>query len=99
MPKFNGLILTREGSALMAKAMTDGTPTVFTRMAVGDGEIGPDVPMFSMTELAHEVQSITDISKKIIDDYIAQFEFNIDTAQIGAGFFLPRAGRLRDGPG
>lgn len=98
MPKFNGLMLTRDGSALMAKAMAEGTPTVFTRIAVGDGEIGWDVPMFSVTALAHEVQSITDIHRKVIDDYIAQFEFTINTAQIGAGFFYRELGIFAEDP-
>lgn len=98
MPKFNGLMLTRDGAALMAKAMATEAPTVITRIAVGDGEIGPDVPMFTMTEMAHEVQSITDVRKKVVEDSVVQLELVINTSRIGAGFFFRELGVFAQDP-
>jgi len=60
---FNGgTIFTNKGRALQAKAQA-GAPLVFTRLAVGDGQLGGQA-IQDLTDLIHEIKSL-DINKLV----------------------------------
>lgn len=96
MAAFGGLIITNRGRALQAKAQI-GTQLVFTRIAVGDGELGGG-SILDLTELKHEVKSLSITKIKTLSDGKAVIGTLLSNQDISEGFYLREIGIFAQDP-
>ena len=96
MGSFGGLIFTNKGINLQAKAEI-GTPLSFTRMGIGDGELGGS-SVLDLTALKHEVMSL-DISRlKTLLGGKASLGTTFTNQDIVTGFYFREIGVFAQDP-
>lgn len=96
MSAFGGLIITNRGRALQAKAQL-GTPLVFTRMSLGDGELGGS-SIVDMTAMKHEVKSLGLSRFQLLNDGKARIGALLSNQDIGTGFYWRELGIFATDP-
>lgn len=96
MSAFGGLILTNRGRDLQAKAQL-GTALVFTRMGIGDGELGSNsIP--DLTALIHEVRSLTLGRIQLLTGGKARIGTIITNQGLATGFYWRELGIFATDP-
>ncbi|GAV21621.1 phage tail-collar fiber domain-containing protein [Carboxydothermus pertinax] len=96
MAAFGGLFITNKGRALQAKAQI-GTQLTFTRIAVGDGELGGS-SILDLTALKHEVKSLPIIKIKTLSGGKAIVGTVLSNQDLTQGFYLREIGVFAQDP-
>jgi hypothetical protein len=92
MSKYDPILPTAYGQAMIAKSFTDKSPLIFTKMALGDGVLSD----------GENFTEFTDLKNKIIDLPINEFDGSvssqativatIDNSEVETGFFARELG-------
>ncbi len=93
---FGGLILTNKGRNLQVKAQL-GTQLTFTRMAVGDGELGGS-SILELNALKHEIKSLPLSKYRRMADGKALVGAVLSNQDLVAGFYFREIGILAEDP-
>lgn len=96
MAVFGGMKLTSRGRNLQAKAQT-GIQLQFTRMAVGDGELGTSI-IDELNALKHEVKSYAISKLKVMSGGKAVVGFVLSNQEIVSGFYFREVGVFAQDP-
>ncbi|GAV24819.1 hypothetical protein ciss_07520 [Carboxydothermus islandicus] len=96
MAAFGGLIITNRGRALQAKVQI-GAQLTFTRIAVGDGELGGS-SILDLTGLKHEVKSLSISKIKTLSGGRALVGTVLSNQDITQGFYLREIGVFAQDP-
>lgn len=96
MAAFGGLIITHRGRALQAKAQI-GTQLVFTRIAVGNGDLGGS-SILDLTALRREVKSLPITKIKTLSGGKAVLGAILSNQDITQGFYLREIGVFAQDP-
>lgn len=96
MGAFNGLTFTSVGLALQAKAEA-GAALNFTRMAVGDGDLGTNV-VADLTALINETLSLDITKLKAMSGGKAVIGTVLDNEEIVTGFYMKELGLFATDP-
>ena len=97
MPKFEGVQLTKHGHELFSTGITDGKPTVITRLAIGDGFIPDGETYDRLNALVSEVYSPSLIGKGILAADLAELRFDYTSAITNEGFWFREIGIFAEG--
>lgn len=96
MSAFGGLFITNRGRNLQAKAQT-GTQLTFTRMGIGDGELGgSSIP--DLNALKHEVLSLSLTELKVLTGGKARVRSILSNQEIVTGFYFREIGIFAQDP-
>jgi hypothetical protein len=96
MSAFGGLITTNIGRNLQAKAQL-GTPLQFTRMGLGDGELGGS-PIVDLTALKHEVKSLNLAQFQLLTGGKAKIRAVLSNQDVVSGFYWREIGVFAHDP-
>ncbi len=96
MSAFGGIYFTEKGKALQAKAQI-GTKLTFTRLAVGDGNLGAQ-PILTLTGLIHLVKSIPITKLKTLPGGKASVGGTLSNQDISSGFYWRELGLYAQDP-
>lgn len=96
MSAFGGLITTNIGRNLQAKAQL-GTPLQFTRMGLGDGELGGS-PIVDLTALKHEVKSLNLAQFQLLTGGKAKIRAVLSNQDVVSGFYWREIGVFAQDP-
>jgi hypothetical protein len=96
MSAFGGLITTNIGRNLQAKAQL-GTPLQFTRMGLGDGELGGS-SILDLTALKHEVKSLNLAQFQLVTGGKAKIRTVLSNQDIISGFYWREIGIFAQDP-
>lgn len=96
MSTFGGLITTNIGRNLQAKAQL-GTPLQFTRMGLGDGELGGS-PIVDLTALKHEVKSLNLAQFQLLTGGKAKIRAVLSNQDVVSGFYWREIGVFAQDP-
>lgn len=96
MSAFGGLIITNQGRNLQAKAQL-GTQLQFTRMGLGDGELGSS-SIVDLTALKHEVKSLTLSRFELLTNGRARIGTVLSNTDIASGFYWRELGIFAQDP-
>ena len=81
MSVFGGLVLTNNGRNLFAKAQT-GKLLNFTRIVLGDGQLGSSESIINVSQLKNEVLSCSILNMKIMQNKMAKITFIISNQEL-----------------
>lgn len=96
MSTFGGTYFTNKGKALQAKVQT-GVQLKFTRIAVGDGELGSQT-IADLAALIHEVKSLTITRLKTMTGGKALVGAVISNSGLDTGFYWREVGIFAQDP-
>lgn len=96
MSAFGGLILTNKGRILQAKAQT-GIQLNFTRIAVGDGELGSS-SILDMKALKHQIKSLEITKIQVLTDGKAKLGCILTNENLQEGFYWREVGIFAQDP-
>lgn len=96
MSNFGGLVVTNKGRILQAKALT-GVELNFTRMALGDGELGGS-SIADLTTLKHEVKSLVLTSIRRLTGGKVKVAAILTNQGLSSGFYFREWGLFAQDP-
>ncbi len=97
MSVFGGLVLTNNGRNLFAKAQT-GKLLNFTRIVLGDGQLGSSESIINVSQLKNEVLSCSILNMKIMQNKMAKITFIISNQELEEGFYWRELGIIAEDP-
>lgn len=96
MSQFTGMILTKKGRELQAKAEA-GALLKFTKVKIGDGQIGPGQSLEDLVDLVHPLK-VLDISSVQAEGGLCRIRTSITNKGITQGFYVKELGLFAQDP-
>ena len=91
MAGYSGMILTKSGIELQAKAQLGGKLTI-TRMAVGDGLLAEGESLENLTALKNQVLTLEIQDLQVVGDGQSRIRALLTNDNLAAGFFVREVG-------
>lgn len=96
MSAFGGLFITNVGRALQLKAQT-GVQLNFTRMAVGNGELGSNI-IADLRDMKNEIKSLSIDRLQVLTDNKAIVSSTLSNQNLQSGFYFREVGVFAEDP-